>query len=334
VILLGLLAMCVIASAIDTDELKFKSWMKQFRKSYSSNEEYQVRLGHFKSTLRRVESRNLKQSLARYVPDKFADVSQYEFKNTFLLTPFDPNDECQWPYHRLANVDSLRQAPSSWDWRQQTPSPVAAVKDQQQCGSCWAFSTTGNVEGQWALANNTLVSLSEQWIVDCSTGCLQSEPTLCNGGCGGGLPWLAYEDIITNKFLTTEAAYPYNAGDNPCQTVTTFGAKISNWTAVTSDLATIEAYLVKNGPLSITLNAGLLMSYSTGIITGQPSDCPGDQSDHAVLLVGFGTDTQSKVHYWIVKNSWGLGWGEQGYFRIEADNGLCGITACVTSVIV
>jgi len=195
------------------------------------------------------------------------------------------------------------------------------------------FSVTGNIEGQWALAKgNTLVSLSEQYLVDCSKSCLASNPGLCDGGCGGGLPWLAYEDVMENGFITTEAAYPYTAQDGTCQNISTIGAKISSWSTVSSTVATIEATLVATGPLSITLNASPLMDYSSGIINLTPDQCPGNESDHAVLLVGYATDAATKVHYWIVKNSWNTSWGEQGFFRIRADQGLCGINACVTTV--
>jgi len=319
---------------MDADEARFQSFMKKFGKAYTTTDEYNLRLGHFRTNLLRYARLNREQPHAHYDVDRFSDMSVYEFRNTFLLNRFDANEACQWPFHRVARPINFA-APASWDWRSQTPSPLTPVKDQQQCGSCWSFSTTGNIEGQWVLAgHHTLTSLSEQQLVDCSQSCLVSEPSLCNGGCGGGLPWLAYEDVISWKGITTEAAYPYTASDGSCQTGKAVGAKISNWTALSTDVSQIEAYLAKNGPLSITLNADPLQGYSSGIITGDASSCPGSSSDHAVLLVGYGTDATTKVHYWIVKNSWNTSWGEQGFFRIQADNGLCGINLCVTSSLV
>jgi len=316
------------------DELRFKKFIKDFGKQYASEAEYTERFGIFKENLRRIWRLNREQPLALYGIDRFSDMTYDEFQHRYLMTPFAPSVQCQWPYHRIAAPEPQTTLPTAFDWRNQTVNPVTGVKNQLSCGSCWAFSTSGNVEGQWALSKHPLTSLSEQWSVDCSVSCLQSEPELCNAGCNGGLPWIAYEDIITNGYLPTEAAYPYTGEDGTCQTVAKTGAaSISNWTAMTTDVTQIETYLVAHGPLSITLNAALLFSYTGGIITGTAASCPGDESDHAVLLVGYGVDTTSKVHYWTIKNSWDASWGEQGYFRMESSNGLCGITACVTSSI-
>jgi len=329
------LLVCVVAcvSAFDVDELRFKLWMSQHGKNYGT-EEYADRLKTFRGNLARINQLNTKEGqTAHYAIDKFSDMTYEEFRASRLLTPFQANNTCRWPYHRVAPEFSAEQTaaiPTTWDWR--AKGAVTPVKNQQSCGSCWTFSTAENVEGVWFLAGNALVSLSEQWIVDCSHSCLQSEPDLCNGGCGGGLPWLAYEDIITNKFLTTEAVYPYTGYAGSCESPTTVGATISNWTALTTDPTQIITYMYMNGPMSITLNAGLLFSYTSGIISGSPDECPNSESDHAVLLVGYGVDTtNNNMPYWIVKNSWGTDWGEQGFFRIESDNGLCGINACVTS---
>jgi len=335
----SLVFLCVVLAvcAYDLDELKFKLWMKQHHKVYSTTEEYQKRLQFFKGNLVRNAELNARPGqTANYGLNQFSDMTYDEFRSSRLMKPFQVNNTCRWPYHRVHREytpEELGPVPSSWDWR--TKGAVTPIKNQGSCGSCWTFSTAENIEGMWFLAGNPIVSLSEQWVVDCSHSCLASEPDLCNGGCGGGLPWLAYEDIITNKFLTTEQAYPYTGEAGTCQSPSTVGAKISNWTAVSTDPTQITAFCYNEGPLSITLNAGLLFSYTSGIITGTPDDCPNDESDHAVLLVGFGVDTtNNNMPYWIVKNSWGNTWGESGYFRIESDNGLCGINACVTSSIV
>jgi len=324
----------VVAFAADIQERQFQKWMKKWNKNYSSADEYQLRLQNFKDNMKRSRQLNHKQGQkASFGATKFSDLAHQEFKDKYLMKPFPAQNVCRWPYHRVAPLfseEKVRDIPSSFDWR--TKGAVTAVKDQGGCGSCWTFSTAENIEGQWAIGGNTLTSLSEQWVVDCSHSCLQSEPDLCNGGCGGGLPWLAYEDIITNGFLTTEAAYPYTGEQGTCQSPSQVGAKIGNWTSLSTDPTQIITYMYNNGPLSITLNADMLDAYTGGIITGSPDDCSNDGSDHATLLVGYGIDTtNNNMPYWIVKNSWGLSWGEQGYFRIESDNGLCGINACVTS---
>jgi cathepsin F len=337
-LIVTLLALCVNALAWKlprprtVQETAFQQYIRDYNKSYKNLAEYNKRLGNFKNNLLDIADLNRKHPLATFAVNKFSDMSPSEFKDKYLMRSFDPADACLWPYHRMAKIVRT-QIPSSFDWRNQKNNPVSPVKNQQECGSCWTFSTAENIEGQWALAGHWPVpSLSEQWIVDCSHGCLQSEPDLCNSGCGGGLPWLAYEDIINNKGLTGESNDPYTGEQGTCPSGDPIVATISNWTALDTDATDIITYMVAKGPLSITLNAALLMSYSGGVITGSTDDCPNSGSDHAVLLVGY--DNTQSPPYWIVKNSWGTDWGENGYFRIESDNQLCGINSCVTSAIV
>jgi len=326
------IALIGLVAASSDDEL-FRKFIHQYKRVYSAAE-FQTRFQNFKANLRRIdELNNIEGQKAVFAVNKFSDLSKEEFSSMYLLPKFDASNICIWPWHKVATVpqEKIDAAPSSFDWR--TKGAVTAVKNQGDCGSCWTFSTTGNIEGQWEIWGKThaLVGLSEQWIVDCSNACLVSEPDLCNGGCGGGLPWLAYGDIIKHKGLTTEAAYPYVGEQGTCQTGDAVSAVIANWTAVSSDPTTIQTFMYNQGPLSITLNADMLMSYSSGVIIGTPSDCPVSQMDHAVLMVGYGSN--GTTPYWIVKNSWGTDWGMNGYFSIESDNGLCGINACVTSTL-
>jgi cathepsin F len=308
------------------DQTAFRKFMQDYSKIYANDEQYNLRFSNFRNNLKRNAELAQKHPLATFGINKFSDLSPQEFKETHLMKSFNADDSCIWPYNRIAKSLKGVKIPTTFDWR--TKGAVTAVKNQASCGSCWTFSTAENIEGVWFLAGKGLVSLSEQWIVDCSKSCLQSEPDLCNGGCNGGLPWLAYEDIINNHGLTSETQYPYTGEDGTCETTHSSVAKIGNWTSFSTDPTDIITQMVTVGPLSITLNAGLLMSYTGGIITGTPDDCPNSGSDHAVLLVGYDNTAQP---YWIVKNSWGTDWGESGYFRIESDNGLCGINACVTS---
>jgi len=317
------------SNAAQKEEQMFRNWMKDNGKQYTTVSEYQQRLTNFRGNLKRNQEMTSEHPQATFGLNKFSDMSHQEFKDSWLMKPFQVNNTCIWPYHRIAKVDRTVAIPTTFDWR--TKGAVSPVKNQQSCGSCWTFSTAENIEGQWFLSGHTLPSLSEQWIVDCSHGCLQSEPDLCNGGCGGGLPWLAYEDIIKNGGLTDEAHDPYVGEQTSCPASDPSIAKISNWTALDDNPTDIITFLVKQGPLSITLNADLLFSYSGGVISGDPSTCPNSQSDHAVLLVGY--DNTQSPPFWIIKNSWGADWGEQGYFRMESDNGLCGINSCVTSAL-
>jgi C1A family cysteine protease len=205
---------------------------------------------------------------------------------------------------------------SSLDWRQKNA--VTPVKNQQQCGSCWSFSSTGSVEGAHAIKTGNLVSLSEQQLVDCSTA-------QGNQGCNGGLMDQAFQFIISNGGITSEAQYPYTAtGPNTCQTNVTSVATISSFVDVTPGSETALMAAVNLGPVSIAIEADqeCFQFYSGGVLS-DPS-C-GTNLDHGVLVVGYGTDATSKQDYWIVKNSWGASWGESGYIRLIRGTNECGI---------
>lgn len=276
----------------------------------------------------------------KYALNQFADLSPSDFRAKILMPSFDSQHKCKWPEERYSKIKKTDALPS-FDWRNASIPVVSSVKNQENCGSCWAFSVGGNVEGQIALKNKkAVVSVSVEEITDCSNACEQDgQEKLCNNQCNGGLPWLAYEDIMKWGKITTDAAYPYDMFTNTCRTDSSMpvAGSISNWTAATPDMGIAEALLVQQGPLSITLNADKLQFYFRGILRNNDIPCLSSGSDHAVLLVGFGDDTanaSNPVHYWTVKNSWGSSWGEKGFFRIEADKDLCGIWDCVTSGIV
>jgi len=234
---------------------------------------------------------------------------------------------------------STEATPTSWDWR--THGVVNPVKNQGQCGSCWAFSTIGVIESKYAIKGNTLTSFSEQEIVDCSVGCSEEPPygKVCNQGCNGGWQWNAFYDIIGWKGVELETEYPYTAQTGTCKrTQHTAEAPISNYTCLSTPQGAIAdedqmaAYLVANGPIAIAMDAGLLESYSSGIIVPTPGQCSQVQLDHAIIIVGFDTDA-TYGDYWIVRNSWGAAWGEAGYFRITRGHNACGLAAAVSDVL-
>jgi len=213
-------------------------------------------------------------------------------------------------------------APTSVDWV--TQGVVTPVKNQGDCGSCWAFSTTGSIECEFAIQTGQLNSLSEQQLVDCSD-------SYGNEGCDGGLMDWAFEYVINEGGLCTEAAYPYTGVDGTCQAATcgTLYNPINAYTDVTSD---VEADLVTAsvlGCVSVAIEADqyAFQYYSSGILTGL---C-GTSLDHGVLVVGYGIDTTQNLDYWLVKNSWGTTWGEAGYIQIciscdkNGVEGECGI---------
>ena len=203
---------------------------------------------------------------------------------------------------------------------------MTPVKDQGQCGSCWAFSSTGAMEGAWAVAKGQLISLSEQQLLDCSK-------KYGNLGCKGGFMDNAFSYAI-DYGMCTETEYPYTASGGTCNTGCKPMTSLSSLTVdinacmdvpANNQLALKEA--VARGPVSIAIEADtrVFQMYSGGVITG--SAC-GTNLDHGVLIVGYGEE--NGIKYWLVKNSWSNTWGDQGYIKIERsdsenDPGVCGI---------
>jgi len=253
---------------------------------------------------------------ATFAVTKYADLSQDEFKelmrcrqaNTSVLMP---GAESYFP-----EVDDVA---ASVDWV--TKGAVTPVKDQGQCGSCWAFGTTGVVEGAWFLAGNPLVSLSEEELVQC-------EKT--DDGCNGGLQATALKWILKKGGLVAEKDYPYTSGGGTtgaCKAKDEkkpVAASIKSWKNVQPHTATALRAAVAKQPVTIAVNAGtsLFQFYNSGIMKASKSKCDPSDLDHAVLAVGYGTS--SGVDFWKVKNSWNTDWGEEGYFRIERGTNTCG----------
>jgi len=266
---------------------------------------------------------NKRNSSAQFGVTKFADMSPEEFKATMLSkTPVrkDPN----WPVAPLYSEKQIKALPTKWDWRDK--GAVTPVKDQGQCGSCWAFSAVGNMEGQWFLSGHTLTGLSEQNLVDCDHECMIYEgEQSCDAGCDGGLMPNAFHYVVANGGIDTENGYPYVAFDQSCSyNVNSKGASIKNWTMIASDEDQMAAYMVNNGPISIAVDAELWQFYIGGVF-----DFPwcGSQLDHGVLIVGYDTAydwMEEQIEFWWVKNSWGSDFGYDGYIKLERGTDECG----------
>jgi C1A family cysteine protease len=297
----------VAASALveETSQQEFFSFVKTFNKQYPTEEVFH-RYNTFKANLELIEAHNNGSSEWKMGVNQFADLTSAEFKAYLGLKPRDNS------YIRSQNVEVLPPAASNdIDWV--SKGAVTPVKDQQQCGSCWAFSTTGSVEGAVFLSNGQLTSVSEQQLVDCagSSG---------NQGCNGGLMDDAFNWIISNKGIGSEASYPYKAVDGRCQSVPSVST-IRGFKDVAqgSESALMSALNVQPVAIAIEADQPGFQMYKSGVFTGP---C-GQQLDHGVLLVGSGTD--NGVDYWRIKNSWGASWGDNGYIRVIRNKNMCGL---------
>ncbi|CAN0914025.1 Senescence-specific cysteine protease SAG39 [Linum grandiflorum] len=295
--------------------LKHEQWMTRYGRVYNSPSEKETRYQIFKHNVAFIDSSNAVGNKSyKLGVNQFADLTNDEFKasrNGFK------GHMCS-PQHGPFRYENVSAVPTTMDWRKK--GAVTPIKDQGQCGSCWAFSTVGSVEGIHQISTGKLVSLSEQELVDCDT---KGE----DQGCSGGLMDDAFKFIIQNKGLTTETNYPYDAADGTCNAnkESRSAAKITGYEDVPANDEAALMKAVASQPISVAIDAGdsSFQFYSNGIFTGE---C-GTELDHGVTAVGYGESGGMK--YWLVKNSWGAQWGEAGYIRMQKDvtakEGLCGI---------
>jgi cathepsin F len=313
------LAVCVAVAAAMPSDL-FERFERDYNKVYASESERAYRQRVFTKTLARIEKLNENEPFRPHGINKFADMTPEEFRAQFLMDS-EKFAARQPAAGEVLDFSTLNlDLPSSYDWRN-NGSVLTPVKNQEQCGSCWAFSTTENIESVWAIAGNGLVDLAPQQIVDCDT---------TDDGCDGGNPPTAYEYVIKAGGMEKESSYPYTGKDGKCkENSSLMVAKISgyNWATKTKNEDQMQAALYNVAPLSICVDAITWQTYTSGIIT---NNC-GQQLDHCVQLTGWGV--QGSTNYWSVRNSWGESWGEEGYIRVEMGKNLCGIANEATTSI-
>jgi len=303
----------------------FDQWAKYHAKEYANDSERNQRLDTFLDNLMYIrEHRNTNKHLSYTVGlNSMADITLGEFSNMYLGTKPTAASRNRLPDRALVADDELTFVPAelngeTLNWVEK--GAVTEVKNQKACGSCWSFSTTGSIEGINAIVSGKLVSLSEQELVDCDT--------ILDHGCQGGLMDYAYAFVEGNGGLDTEDDYPYTAFQGTCDS----NKKNRNVISIDGhrditagdEKALLEA--AKKQPVSVAIQANqrFFQLYTGGVFDNE--SC-GSQLDHAVLVAGYGTSDGKD--YWLMKNSWGAQWGEDGYMKMAmgvAPSGICGIS--------
>jgi cathepsin L/cathepsin K len=294
------------------DHTAFLQWKNSQNKAYASPKEEQFRKLNFYKNLRNIESVNTDASLTyKTALNQFSDLTEEEFVAKY--TGFQPVDSADAIPHVNTGVKD-----DDVDWRKQ--GAVNAVKNQGQCGSCWAFSAVGAVESAWKIAGNQLASFSEQQLVDCSTA-------QGNQGCNGGLMNYAFQYLIkVSKGIELESDYAYTAKDGKCAfDATKIKGTIRSYSVIAKNDCDGLLHAITNTPVSIGIAANAIMSYTSGIFNNPRC---GTQLNHGVVVIGYGAEGTKE--FWTVRNSWGGSWGEQGYIRFARDDnkrepGMCGI---------
>jgi len=291
---------CVATAFLSESQYEslFTSYIDEFDKMYESPEVFFHRYNAFKANLAYINQRNTENLTFTLGINQFTDLTNEEYR-TILRRP--ASNRAPIP-EEVVDISAL---PNDIDWR--TSGAVQKVKDQGQCGSCWAFSATGAVESITKIKHGNLPDLSEQQIVDC-----------CHAGgsqgCNGGEETAALEWIAQHGGQCDTASYPYRARDGQCKQCTAV-AKITGAKRFSGEAGL--ASNLNNQPCTVAVDAASpdWQSYSGGVYNGR---C-GQNLDHAILAVGY------TANYWIVKNSWSTRWGASGYIYLIRGKNICGV---------
>ncbi|XP_072924895.1 cathepsin L2-like isoform X3 [Hemitrygon akajei] len=295
------------------------SWKSFHRKQYQE-ENINYRRMVWEKNMRYIEQHNLEHSMGKHSftvgMNQFGDLTLEEFKQLRLNT--DKRKEVENSTWKIFAQQENAQLPPHVDWRPK--GYVTPVKDQGQCGSCWAFSTTGVLEGQVFNKTGKLISLSEQYLMDCSR-------TVGNAGCNGGSVMASFA-FIKDQGIASEQSYPYVAKNGDCKfEQSDIVATCKGVTQIRKDSeADLAAAVATVGPISAGIDAEhrSFMLYKSGIF--YEPHCSTVDLDHGILVVGYGMENQKP--YWIVKNSWGSNWGNKGYVHMAKDmDNNCGIAS-------
>jgi len=329
-------ALLGISLAGDYDSIMFKAFQERHGKAYATKAEMELRKDVFKANLAKIEEHNRSGAGWKMAVNEFSDLTENEFDSLYMGGYKKmPQSGAGGPGKMV--VKAAKDLPDSVDWREK--GAVTDVKNQGQCGSCWAFCTTEQIESYAAIETGNLPELSSQQVTSCTPNPLSCGGT---GGCMGSIPQLGYTYIQLFGHVA-DSDYPYTSGstteDGDCMYDFTNTAPVVGITGYNTlepnNQDAVMTHLAEVGPLGVAVYASGWGGYGGGVYSG----CSYDSNialNHAVQLVGYGTDA-TDGDFWIVRNSWGTGWGEGGYIRLARDaSAQCGTdstpmdgTACV-----
>lgn len=323
VTVLALLVLVGICAGIKWNELNsysFEDYVQEFNKVYRDVDEFEYRKSLFMHKLKEINEHNHQNHSWKKGVNHLTDRASHELRDILgydkqLGAIFNQNQkERIRPFSRRPIMNNL---PAEVDWRNK--GVITPVKDQGKCGSCWTFAAAECIESFWAIETGELQTLSEQQMASCTLN-----PHNCGGtgGCEGGITELAYEGVISQGGLASEWTYPYvsyQGRDVPClfsNHTTVPIAKLSGYHVLPSnELDPLMQAVAEKGPLAVSVDASDWGSYEEGVFDGCNNVNP--DINHAVQLVGYGTDKNTGELYWLVRNSWGPSWGENGYIRLK-----------------
>eukprot|EP01084_Bolivina_argentea_P316573 548797_1 len=300
------ICLCLVVSGNDNLFKTFQEWKLQYNRAYNSLEEESLKYSIWLSNIELIENHNSKNATYKMDVNQFTDMTHEEFKS--YVGSCDQNDKTVVIYYTIPNIIN---APSSVNWT--AKGVVTPVKNQGACGGCWSFGATGSMECNYAIKYGKLTSLSEEQLIDCDT---------TSNGCNGGTAVHGMEYSASEGGLCTEVSYPYTAGKNgtvckaqKCGNKYNAPDKSSPvlYITPTNSTALRDALVLGCVGVGVEADQPAFQHYKSGVITSGCGQNP-PHNDHSVIVVGYGVE--NGVDYWLVKNSWGTNWGENGYVKI------------------